>query len=223
MNPASRIFNVVDSLNNINNKSMRLVDAYKEVFKCDTLPSVYKALVLLDKEVSLLENIFISSKKQEKYKELISSLRKISTPENFGANIVHIDSYIKTVLPKLDVLSDALESHIVEEVDISKKLSPILSDLDNFMSKIMDLDVDDNTKVTYLKISSLLKESISYYHITGTKEVNFVLKQFDCITKDIPDAKPISQNLSNALSDAANLSTLLGFVAGTVITPLIGG
>jgi len=223
MNPASRIFNIVSSLNKITNKTTKLSEAYKDIFVCDTILSVYKALILFDNEVSILENIFISSNKQEKYKSLIKLLRKISIPLNLDISLASLDNVFLTILPKLDVLSDALELHSTEEVNISEQLNPILNDIDSFMQRVLQLDIDEESKITYLKVTSLLKESITHYHITGTKEVNYVLRQFKCLTNDIPEAQNIYTKISTVIADAANLSTIIGFTAGSIITPLIGG
>ncbi len=212
MNPASRIFNTLEKMNKIQRKDTQLVDAYKTIFNVTDHPSVFKALLHLNEEVTKLEKIFEASNKQEKSKDLITLLRKISLPMNLQISLSNIQGVLVTLLPKLDVLQDALEIHPSDEKDITEELNTITNELDTLLKNILTLNIPNESKFLYTKITLLLKESILFYQISGTDQINFTLKQFQCITKEIPEANKISEKLLTSLEVASHSTTIAGFI-----------
>lgn len=222
MNPASRIYNIVNELKKFQNKQTKLIDVYKQVFHVETAQEAYKGLLTFNQEVKLLEQIFKTSNKYEKYKSLLTSLNQISLPNNTEQYLSNLNPAIDTVLPQLYVLEDALETHHSEEVDVSEKLEEIIKDIDQFEKRIFNLDLDPTSKLLYFRVTTQLKESINFYKISGIKEPNYVLQQFKCITKNSNEANTIYEKLSKIIGDAANVSSLLGFVAGNGTQLLLG-
>lgn len=221
MNAASRIHKVLISLKNITPKTMTIHDAYKIAFNVNDTRSVYKAITLFDKEVSIFENMLKSSNKKEKYKDTITLLRTISMPLNIATYLNSIENGIDKLVPLLEIFADAYETHITEEADVSEKLKEIQKELDSFLEHIQDLDIDNTSKLLYAKITLQLKESISFYEISGISDLNLSLQHFKCITNKTKEANSISEKLSKIVGDTANVSGLIGFTTGASMKELI--
>lgn len=190
MNSAMRVYDIITELQNFRDQSM--IKAYKTIFKLDNDISVYKALILLDDEINDI-NYAISHFDIPEAQFVKDSLHQLTASSNFHNSV---NAHIKDLLRARDFIS-MLKKPLPKEKDIKEELIAIQIDLDNFLEKIINLDISETDKLLYHKITYQLKESISFYAISGEKGLNIPLRAFGCITKKNEEAQTIFKKIMN--------------------------
>jgi len=214
MNPASRLYSHIKLISRFKNtQSTTLFDIYSKIFNAKSIFKIYEKLELLNKEVKKVEFLFLNSGKIDKYKSMIISLEKITTPKCLTQQLSTIYRDIETTETILMVLSDAFESTPYEENNIENNLESIQKDLDSFLQKIKTLNINDSVKLLYTNITYKLKHSIECYSISGASLLKEELKLFECILKDAKEAKPIIDKIHNAIDVANKTKDIIGFTA----------
>ncbi len=221
MNPASRVYNFIDKLKKSNKMNEKINQIYYEILEVDNPYDLYKKLHLLSQEVNKLKQVLKSSNQHEEFKDLTANLDILVTPMNLNANLNAVQASINVVHPQLKVFAAALETAQLAEQDVKEDLADLQKELDSFFQKIKDMDIDNETKMLYAKVTYKLKESIDIYEISGIDAVRDHMRVFECITKDEKDAEPINSRFSTIINNASATAGLIGFATGSNLPQLM--
>ena len=216
MNPASRIYDLLLTLQGAKDKNKSLLEAYKTVLNAEDIYRVYDILHMYQSNLLKIKKEIKLLKKADRYKKLFLDVEKLVLPTNMQVPLSQYDQILTQITPQFMILADSFENPKYHENDVGKELEAFLGELDVFLENVMKTNMDKRTRYIYIVVVGKLKQAILNYKYIGIEAVAKEMAAFECIAKEDKKASAVYKRLLHIVNRAKEVKDAVAFLSESV-------